>query len=47
MPKPTGQNEPNMQPVMELDVTGVTCSAGTYIRALGRDLAPNSASAAI
>ena len=32
-----GQNEPNMQPVMELDVT-VTCSAGTYIRALGRDL---------
>lgn len=26
-----------MQPVMELDVT-VTCSAGTYIRALGRDL---------
>ncbi len=32
-----GQNEPNMQPVMELDVA-VTCSAGTYIRALGRDL---------
>ena len=26
-----------MQPVMELDVK-VTCSAGTYIRALGRDL---------
>ena len=26
-----------MQPVMELDVT-VTCSAGTYIRALARDL---------
>ena len=26
-----------MQPVMELDVA-VTCSAGTYIRALGRDL---------
>lgn len=41
-----GQNEPNMQPVMELDVA-VTCSAGTYIRALGRDLAPNSVSAAI
>lgn len=41
-----GQNEPNMQPVMELDVT-VTCSAGTYIRALGRDLGSNSASAAI
>ena len=29
--------EPDMQPVMELDVK-VTCSAGTYIRALGRDL---------
>ena len=27
----------DMQPVMELDVT-VTCSAGTYIRALARDL---------
>ena len=33
-----GQNEPNMQPVMELDVA-VTCSAAIW--------APNSASAAI
>lgn len=32
-----GSAEPDMQPVMEIDVR-VACSAGTYIRALGRDL---------
>ncbi|KFI87608.1 tRNA pseudouridine(55) synthase TruB [Bifidobacterium ruminantium] len=32
-----GTAEPGMQPVMEIDVR-VACSAGTYIRALGRDL---------
>lgn len=32
-----GAADPDTQPIMELDVK-VTCSAGTYIRALGRDL---------
>ena len=32
-----GTAEPGMQPVMEIDAR-VACSAGTYIRALGRDL---------